>query len=343
MADDLVGAGAHALREPVVVERARVGVALDAELVHVAVDRVGGDAGLHHLAGEAQHLGGDDAGVAHALDDLGALDPRLGPALDDAGVGVGRALDVGRDLEAGADDALQHTAFERLVTALVLAAAAAPAGLVGLGEDVGGLRRLEHGSKAIRERFGSLGAEAGRGVRAGIAGAEQATGAHGADDVAGGEDVEMAAGSVRRHGGPDGCRGGGYRWVYWWVWWCPGARDRARCRAGCGASCRSSGTSLVGVLLGSLLGRWVGVTSDSGPVLASSTGAGRVVVVASDAPASAGAVVAVAASTGSTGSTGRWHRTDRAWSWRARPAWSTGAASVRPTAARRARPVRPGR
>ena len=71
--------GAHALREAVVVERARVGVALDAQLVHVLVDLVGGDARAHHLAGQAQHLGGDGAGVAHALDDLGRLDPRLGP------------------------------------------------------------------------------------------------------------------------------------------------------------------------------------------------------------------------------------------------------------------------
>ena len=61
------------------------------------VDLVGGDAGAHHLAGQAQHLGGDRAGVAHALDDLGRLDPRLGPAIGTAGLGVRRAGDVMRE------------------------------------------------------------------------------------------------------------------------------------------------------------------------------------------------------------------------------------------------------
>ncbi len=75
VADDLVDAGAHALREVVVVERARVGVAFDAQVVDVHVDRIGRDPGGDHLAGQAQHLGGDDAGVAHAFDDVGGLDP----------------------------------------------------------------------------------------------------------------------------------------------------------------------------------------------------------------------------------------------------------------------------
>ena len=79
VADHLVDRRAHALREAVVVERRRVGVALDVQLVDVHVDLVGGDAGPHHLAGQAQDLGGDGAGVAHPLDDLGRLDPRLVP------------------------------------------------------------------------------------------------------------------------------------------------------------------------------------------------------------------------------------------------------------------------
>ena len=44
VADDLVGRRAHALREAVVVERGRIGVALDVQLVDVGVDLVGGDA-----------------------------------------------------------------------------------------------------------------------------------------------------------------------------------------------------------------------------------------------------------------------------------------------------------
>ena len=61
---------------------------------HVDVDLVGRHAGPHLLAGEAQDLGGNLAGVAHALDDLGRLDPRLVPADRHAGLGVRRALDV---------------------------------------------------------------------------------------------------------------------------------------------------------------------------------------------------------------------------------------------------------
>ena len=63
----------------VVVERARIGVALDVQLVAVGVDLLGRHAGPQVLAGEAQDLGRHLAGVAHALDDLGRLDPRLVP------------------------------------------------------------------------------------------------------------------------------------------------------------------------------------------------------------------------------------------------------------------------
>ena len=59
VADDLVDRGAQALGVAVVVERARVGAALDVELVAVRVDLVGGDPGPHELAGEAQDLGAD--------------------------------------------------------------------------------------------------------------------------------------------------------------------------------------------------------------------------------------------------------------------------------------------
>ena len=41
VADDFVGAGAHALRIVVVVQRAGICVARDGQLVHVPVDRIG--------------------------------------------------------------------------------------------------------------------------------------------------------------------------------------------------------------------------------------------------------------------------------------------------------------
>ena len=123
----------------VVVERAGVGAALDGGLVDEHVDLVGGDAGADDLAGQAQDLGRHDAGVAHALDDVGRLHPRLGPSRCLAGGRVGRAFDVVGHAAHGADLALQHPTLEGLVAALVLAATAAPAGVVGLGQHGGGL------------------------------------------------------------------------------------------------------------------------------------------------------------------------------------------------------------
>ena len=52
MANDVISAGADALGEAVVVERARIGAAFDAQLVDVSVDLVGDDPRRHHLAGE---------------------------------------------------------------------------------------------------------------------------------------------------------------------------------------------------------------------------------------------------------------------------------------------------
>ena len=55
----------------------------------------------------------------------------------------GRAMCVGHR-PAWADDALQHSALERLVATLVLAAAAAPARIVGLGQRGRRLSFLQH-------------------------------------------------------------------------------------------------------------------------------------------------------------------------------------------------------
>ena len=57
VADDLVDRRADALGEAVVVERARVGAPLDARLVDVGVDLVGGDAGGDPLTGQPQDFG----------------------------------------------------------------------------------------------------------------------------------------------------------------------------------------------------------------------------------------------------------------------------------------------
>ena len=79
VADHLVGRRAQALRVAVVVERARVGAALDVELVAVGIDLVGRHARAEVLAGEAQDLGRHRTGVAHPLDHVGRLDAGLVP------------------------------------------------------------------------------------------------------------------------------------------------------------------------------------------------------------------------------------------------------------------------
>ena len=66
----------------------------------IRVDLVGGDAGTRPLAGGDKDLGGGATRAAHALDDVGRLHMRLRPADSDAGLGVGRSLDLGRDRPA---------------------------------------------------------------------------------------------------------------------------------------------------------------------------------------------------------------------------------------------------
>ena len=70
VADDLVHRGAERLAVAVVVERARVAVALDAGGVADRVELVGGDAGSHGGTGEREDLRGGSAGPAHALDHI---------------------------------------------------------------------------------------------------------------------------------------------------------------------------------------------------------------------------------------------------------------------------------
>ena len=111
----------------------------------VLVDLVGGDAGAHDLAGEAQDLGGDGARPAHPGDDLRRLDARLVPRDRDAGVGVRRPADVVGHGAHRRHDAGQDPALRPLVAALVLASAPAPARVVGLRQRRGGVGERAHG------------------------------------------------------------------------------------------------------------------------------------------------------------------------------------------------------
>ena len=105
VADHLVHRGAHALRVAVVVERRRVAVALDVQLVHVGVDLVGGDARAHPLAGEAEDLGGEPCRRrACGRSSSGDLTRGSSQRADVAGVGVRRPGDVRRHRCASADD-----------------------------------------------------------------------------------------------------------------------------------------------------------------------------------------------------------------------------------------------
>mmetsp|Transcript_13677 Transcript_13677/g.35380 ORF Transcript_13677/g.35380 Transcript_13677/m.35380 type:complete len:289 (+) Transcript_13677:3-869(+) len=74
VADDFVHGGAHGLWEVVVVERRRVGIALDGRLVHDAIDLVGGDAGADGGVRGVQDLARQAAHPAQPLDLLGGPD-----------------------------------------------------------------------------------------------------------------------------------------------------------------------------------------------------------------------------------------------------------------------------
>ncbi len=88
---------AHALREAVVVERARVGAALDAR-ARARSTSISSVVMPGRTISPARRStsAAMRAGVAHALDDLGRLDPRLVPPDRTPGLGVRRAARCGR-------------------------------------------------------------------------------------------------------------------------------------------------------------------------------------------------------------------------------------------------------
>ena len=74
VADDVVDRGADRLREAAIVERRRHRAVADDEVVAQPVQLAGGDAGLHVGRDEVERLGGEPAGLAHAVEGLGAVD-----------------------------------------------------------------------------------------------------------------------------------------------------------------------------------------------------------------------------------------------------------------------------
>ena len=150
VADDLVHRGAQRLGEAVVVERARVAAPVDAGLVADGVELVGGDAGPDGGAGEGQHLGRRPAGDAHALDHVRATAP--GPRARRTGlpgVGVGRPRRSPPARRVGLSRPGADVGVGRLVAALELLAAPAPARVVGLEHPVARVERSVTRTKGI--------------------------------------------------------------------------------------------------------------------------------------------------------------------------------------------------
>ena len=103
MADHFVDRRTDTLRVAGIVEGAGVSATLDAQLVHVDIDVIGGDTRLHEFTGEAQHFCRHLSCLAHAFDDIDRLHCRFRPTLHRAGICIGRPDDVRRDLSHGAD------------------------------------------------------------------------------------------------------------------------------------------------------------------------------------------------------------------------------------------------
>ena len=147
MADHFVHACAHALGVVLIVERARVCTAGDAQVVHINVDVIGGDAGLDHLAGQTQHLGCRGASVAHARNDVGRLHCWFGSTLDLTRFGIWGSTNMVGHATHGAYHAGQHAAFKGLMTALVFATAPTPAQFISGWQHGGWLRCGTHNER----------------------------------------------------------------------------------------------------------------------------------------------------------------------------------------------------
>ncbi len=133
VADDLVHRRAQRLRirgcaaPSRILQRARVGLHVDRGLMAGGIDLFGRRSGLTQLAEHGQGVGGITPGSAHALDDIGRLDPGLVPTLEDASVGPGRLGDRVRDRPQRRDFSWFHRRGGAFVTALEFLAATAPA------------------------------------------------------------------------------------------------------------------------------------------------------------------------------------------------------------------------
>ena len=99
VADALVDAGADALREGPIVQRRGVGPRLDGHLVDCLVDCIRGHPRPHQAAGHVQHLCRQPPRRPHPLDARCVVHLRaVIPLRHAAAGGIGRPLDVGRDL-----------------------------------------------------------------------------------------------------------------------------------------------------------------------------------------------------------------------------------------------------
>ncbi len=153
MADHFVHTGTHALRIPVIIERAWVCTTFNGEVVHEDIDFFCRYTGLHHFTCTAQNVSGHHARMTHALDDVGSLHTRLVSALHHTGIGVMRLCNVARHWPHRADHTRLNATFRTLVTPLVLTTTAAPAGVVRGGEHVGDCRHSA--TQATAETSGS--------------------------------------------------------------------------------------------------------------------------------------------------------------------------------------------
>ena len=184
MADALVERGAHGFGEAAVVERGGVRAGVDDHLVHLAVDVVGGDAGLDDGLGEVEDLRGEETGGAHLLDALGVVDLRaLGHVREEAAVRVRGLGDAGRDVLLGGHLALGQ-ARAALEVALVLGSGEVPEKLgetLLAGGDDEGARAAGRGVAGTARHRGGEGETAAReggalAARAGDGGAREGTG-----------------------------------------------------------------------------------------------------------------------------------------------------------------------
>ena len=158
MANHFVHRSAHTLWVTRIIQWTRVRAALNAQVVHIHINFIGGDSWTNKLSGKPEYFGSSRTCNAHALDNFRRLHCGFLPTRDLAGLCVRRLHNVFRNSSHWTDGAWLYTTFCCFMATFVLTSTATPARIVSCRQDCGRLSGgwVVHTDKATGKKYAEI-------------------------------------------------------------------------------------------------------------------------------------------------------------------------------------------